>query len=209
VGIKIPFFGIGMAIMTIEAVIRKVKNRNVAGVKCDLKLVFFSFPRFHEYNSKGTDSKSTAVMTAVSFIGISNKDKYSASKDVNAIPITGERNSLSKKSNSSETVACRIEKPGRTKTNKILRARERAEKPPTKNNAQAGKTPISIGVSFRKSIKSASAIHQVQLLYSHAINNVVMTFQSTQSCANSSALKPTETKEQRLWLTMKLQHIRF
>lgn len=81
---------------------------------------------------------------------------------MNAIPTIGERNNLSTKSNSSETVTWRIEKPGRTKTNKILKANERKDKPPAKNNMQTRKAPMGISVSlgiflFWRCIEKASA----------------------------------------------------
>ena len=65
-----------------------------------------------------------------------------------AIPIIGERNSVSKKSNSSEAVTWRIAKPGRTKMNKIRKKSERKDNPPAKNNIQTGKEPMINSVSL-------------------------------------------------------------
>lgn len=81
---------------------------------------------------------------------------------MNAIPTIGERNSVSMKSNSSEAVTWRIEKPGRTKTNKIRNASERNDTPPAKNNIQTRKAPLSISVSlgsflYWRCIEKASA----------------------------------------------------
>ena len=111
--------------MIIDMVTISVRIKNVDGLKDDLKVVFLSFPHFHEYASRQIESKSTDTITVDSLIGRFKKDKQSASNDVDAIPIIGERNNFSKKSNSFGTVTCRIEKPGRTKTNKILIASER------------------------------------------------------------------------------------
>ena len=62
-GTKIPFAGIGTAISTIEMTARIAKIRYVDGVMDDLKLVFLSSPRFHEYASNGTDNKRVDIMT--------------------------------------------------------------------------------------------------------------------------------------------------
>ena len=76
-----PFFG-GNAIRTIETTMRIIKTKYVEGFADDLRLVFLKPPRFHEYVSKGTDSKSTDKMIVYSFIGTFNADKYNAIKDV-------------------------------------------------------------------------------------------------------------------------------
>ena len=67
---------------------------------------------------------------------------------MNAIPIMGDKISLSKKSNSSGTVICRIAKPGINKTNKTLPVSNRADTPPTKNTAKNRTKPVTIGVYF-------------------------------------------------------------
>ena len=74
VGINIPFVGIGRAIIMIDIVMRSARTENVVGMKVDLKIVL-SFFRFHEYVSKGIDSKSTDVVTVAVFIGMFSKDK--------------------------------------------------------------------------------------------------------------------------------------
>jgi hypothetical protein len=74
-GIKMLFFGNGSDIRTIEATIRSVRMKYVEGVMDDLKLVLLSFPLFHEYASKGTDSKRTEQIIVNSFIGTFNVDK--------------------------------------------------------------------------------------------------------------------------------------
>jgi len=61
----------------------------------------------------------------------------------------GDRISFSNKSNSREVVACRMEKPGRNKTNKTLLMSERADTPPTKNKMETREKPTTIGVNVR------------------------------------------------------------
>ena len=134
--------------MSTDTLTRSIMIDIVVGVRDALKLVFLIFPLFQECNSKGMDSKRTAMMTVAAFIVIFNRDKQRAISDINAIPITGERNSVSTKSNSSEAAAWRTEKPGRTKTNKIRKASERKDKPPAKNNIQNRKAPMIINVSL-------------------------------------------------------------
>ena len=74
-GIKMPFFGNGSDISTIEATIRIVSMKYVEGVIDNLKLVLLSFPFFHEYASKGTDSKRIEQIIVNWFIGTFNADK--------------------------------------------------------------------------------------------------------------------------------------
>jgi hypothetical protein len=163
-GIKMPFLGNGSDIRTIEETLRRIRIRYVGDMGDNLKVVFPSPSRFHEYASKGIDNRSTDIMTVFSFIGTFNKDKKSAINDVTAIPIIGDRISLSKKPNSSLTVTCKIEKPGRNKTNRTLIVSERADVPPTKNKTKTRKKPITIGVNFencefRRRTESTSATY--------------------------------------------------
>jgi len=60
----------------------------------------------------------------------------------------GDRISFSRKSNSFDATVCRIENPGRNKTNRTLPVTERAGKPPTKNSAQPRKEPKAKGIYF-------------------------------------------------------------
>jgi len=69
IGIKIPFFGNGTDIRTMEVIIESIRIEYLEEIVNDLQLVFRSFPCFQEYASKGTDNKSVAVMIAYSFIG--------------------------------------------------------------------------------------------------------------------------------------------
>lgn len=74
-GIKIPFLGIGKTIMSTDTVTRSVMIDMVVGLRDIFKLVFLIFPLFHENNSKGMDSKRTAMMIVAAFIVIFNRDK--------------------------------------------------------------------------------------------------------------------------------------
>jgi hypothetical protein len=75
IGIKIPFFGNGTDIKTIEAIIESIRIEYLEDMANDLKLVFPSFPCFQEYASKGTDNKSVVMMIEYSFIGTSSTVK--------------------------------------------------------------------------------------------------------------------------------------
>jgi len=74
-GIRIPFFGNGSDTRTMEITVRTSKMRHVEYLGGSLKLVFFNPPLFHEYTSKGTEKKSTKIMTVCSFIRTFNKEK--------------------------------------------------------------------------------------------------------------------------------------
>jgi hypothetical protein len=63
IGNKSPFVGSGINIRIIEMTIRSSRIKYADSGVDDLKLVFFSPPRFHEYASKGTDTKSVDTMT--------------------------------------------------------------------------------------------------------------------------------------------------
>jgi len=67
---------------------------------------------------------------------------------VNATPTIGDKTSLSNKSKSSENNACRNEKPGRNKTNKILTVSERADTPPTRNKTKTRNKPATTSANF-------------------------------------------------------------
>jgi hypothetical protein len=69
-----PFFGNGSDIRAIETTIRSTRIKYEKGIEDDFKLVF-SLPLFHEYASKGTESKSADKMIVYSFIGACNTDK--------------------------------------------------------------------------------------------------------------------------------------
>ncbi|MGD0451736.1 MAG: hypothetical protein ABSA79_11870 [Candidatus Bathyarchaeia archaeon] len=69
-----PFFGNGSDIRAIETTIRSIRTKYEKDIEDDLKCVF-SLPFFHEYASKGTESKSADKMIVYSFIGTCKTDK--------------------------------------------------------------------------------------------------------------------------------------
>jgi len=75
IGIKMPFFGNGTDIRTIEKTIRRSRITCVGDMKDNLKLVFLSPSFFQEYASKGIDIRSTDIVTVCSFISTFDKDK--------------------------------------------------------------------------------------------------------------------------------------
>ena len=74
IGTKMPFFGNGSEIRAIETTTRSIRIKYEKGIEDDLKRVF-SLSLFHEYESKGTDNKSTDKTIVYSFIGACKTDK--------------------------------------------------------------------------------------------------------------------------------------